>query len=174
MKSATTSSVSLEAVPLPMTIVLILNLSTSLPSTASVPFISFFGSVGKTVVYARSFPVSLRTATLQPVLYPGSMLIMRAPLTGGTIRSFSVFFAKTLTASASALSVSMFLSSRSAAGAISLLYASAMVSSRSGLKIEFSFVITASCRIFSIFSASVWTFTLSFFSFSPLLIASIL
>ena len=79
---------------------------------------SFFGSVGYTVVYASSFPVSFSTATLHPVLYPGSMLIIRAPFTGGTIRSFSVFFAKTFTASASARSVSMFLISRSADGAI--------------------------------------------------------
>lgn len=43
MKSATTSSVSLEAVPFPMTITSTSYFSTSFLRVASVPFMSFFG-----------------------------------------------------------------------------------------------------------------------------------
>ena len=174
MNSATTSSVSLDAVPLPITMVLMLYFLDSLSRTAMVPLTSFFGSVGYTVVYALSLPVSSSTATLHPVLKPGSILIMRAPLTGGTISSFSVFFANTLTASSSALSVSEFLKSRSAEGAISLLYASAIVSLSILQNTDFSLEITWSAIIFSILSTSVLTFTFSFFSFSPLFMARIL
>ena len=50
MKDATTSSVSLDAVPFPITIVLILYFATSFLRVALVLAISFLGSVGYTVV----------------------------------------------------------------------------------------------------------------------------
>ena len=148
--------------------------STILASILSVPAISSFGFVGYIVAYASSLPFSDNTATLHPVLYPGSILMIRAPFTGGTMRSFSVFFANNLTASSSALCVSIFLISLSMDGASNLLYASVMVFRISGSKIEFSFVITIFAITNSISSVSTSSLTFRIFSFSPLFIASIL
>ena len=150
-----------------MTTVLSLNLSMSFVIIFSEPAISFLGSVGYIVAYASSFPVSARAATLHPVLYPGSMASTRAPFTGGTMRSFSVFLANTFTASFSARSVSSFLSSRSMDGAIRRLYASSMVAVRLPVHIDAPLVITLPAISSCIFSGSTFIFTLSFFSFSP-------
>ena len=83
----------------------------------------------------------------------------------------SVFLAKILTASASALSVRIFLISLSMDGAISLLYASAMVSCSRAKNMDFSFFITDLAMMPCMSSELTVILTLSFFSFSPLFMA---
>ena len=73
---------------------------------------------------SSTLPVPSTTATLHPVLYPGSSPIVVLFLTGGCIKSCLVFSLKTLIESSQAFSVSSFLISLSSDGKISLVYES--------------------------------------------------
>ena len=74
--------------------------------------------VGYTTFVSNTLPVSSTTATLQPLRYPGSRPITTVPFTGGCIKRGFRFNAKFAMAEASARSVSVLRSSRSALGAI--------------------------------------------------------
>ena len=119
--SAITSSDSLEAVPFPKEITstlyfLIISFNISL-----VPSISLLGTVGYTVALSKNLPVASNTATLHPVLKPGSYPITTLPFIGGCIRSAFKFSLNINIAPSSPLSVSSFLISLSIDGNINLL-----------------------------------------------------
>ena len=123
---------------------------------------------------SSTFPVSSTTASLQPVLKAGSHPSTTLPVTGGCIRSCVRFLPNTFIASSSAASVRLDLISLSIEGAISLLYASSIVSFNICSVNLLCFFIIFLSRYLIISSSGGSTFTVRIFSSSPLLIASIL
>ena len=83
--SDTICSDSLEAVPFPIAITLMLYLSIS-PRTVLIDSVTLFcGSVGKIKAVSKTLPVSSMIASLQPVLKAGSQPKMVFPTRGLSI-----------------------------------------------------------------------------------------
>ena len=174
ISSTITASDSLEAVPFPSEIRLILYFFISSFNTFFDSATLFCGAVGKITFVSSTFPVSSTTASLHPVLKAGSQPSTTLPATGGCIKSCVRFFPNTLMASSSAFSVRLDLISLSIEGAISLLYASSIVSLSICSVCTLCFFIMHFSRYLIISSTGGSSFTVSIFSSSPLLIASIL
>ena len=102
-----------------------------------VPSTSFLGTVGYTVALSKNLPVASNTATLHPVLNPGSYPITTLPLIGGCIRSAFKFSLNINIAPSSPLSVSSLLTSLSIDGNINLLYESLIAIFKYSFVIEF-------------------------------------
>ena len=169
----TNCSDSLEAVPFPIAIILILFFNIKSINLIVDPSISFCGSVGYKTAVSNTFPVSSITANLHPVLYAGSKPSTVYPFNGAPSNNCFAFLPNTSIAWISALSVKSDLISLSNDGSINLFQESAIVAFNSSFLVEF-FIIMAFSKSAKTFSSGFVIFTFSNFSFSPLFIASIL
>ena len=124
MVSATNSSLSLDAVPLPIAIRFKLYVEISSRSFLAAPILSFLGSCGYITSLCRTFPFSSKHASLQPVLKAGSKPKTRYPVNGLVISKFSKFSLNTSIAVSSDFSVNSLLTSLSIDGYINLFRAS--------------------------------------------------
>jgi len=105
ISSATNSSVSRLAVPLPIATAVMPHFFMDSRNILLLPSISSCGLVGCITPQSRSLPVSSTTANLQPVLYAGSIPIITLPFTLGVRSRLFRFFAKTSMAFSSASSL---------------------------------------------------------------------
>ena len=165
---------SLDAVPLPHEMSVILYLSISFLTSCFDCSTLLCGSVGYITFVSRTFPVASTTASLHPVLNAGSQPSTTLPAIGGCKRSCSRFLPNTLIAPSCAVSVSVLLISLSMAGAISLSYASLTTSLINGVVYSLSDVSVFVSRYLKILSTGASTFIARNFSASPLFNASIL
>ena len=165
---------SLDAVPLPHEMSVILYLSISFLTSCFDCSTLLCGSVGYITFVSRTFPVASTTASLHPVLNAGSQPSTTLPAIGGCKRSCSRFLPNNLIAPSCAVSVSVLLISLSMAGAISLSYASLTTSLINGVVYSLSDVSVFVSRYLKILSTGASIFIARNFSASPLFNASIL
>ena len=172
--SAIICSDSLDAVPFPQEISVTLYFFISFSTSSFDSSTLLCGAVGYITLVSSTFPVPSTTASLQPVLNAGSQPSTVLPSIGGCKSNCSRFFPNTLIAPSSAVSVRLLLISLSIAGAISLEYASAITSLITGAVYSLSDIISCFSKYLNILSTGAAILTVSNFSDSPRLIASIL